>query len=49
MDLQFKELKKEDIKKYEIETFLFKMVKESYGLDYVPEYHYDIKDLYNSR
>ena len=47
MDLQFKELKKEDIKKYEIETFLFKMVKESYGLDYVPEYHYDIKDLYN--
>lgn len=46
MNLELRELKKEDIEKYEIEKFLFKMVKESYGLDYVPEYHYDIKDLY---
>ena len=46
MNIEFRELKKEDINKYEIEQFLFKMVKESYGLDYVPEYHYDIKDLY---
>lgn len=47
MNLELRELKKEDIEKYEIEKLLFKMVKESYGLDYVPEYHYDIKDLYN--
>lgn len=26
-------------------TFLFKMIKEEYNFDYIPEYHYDIKDL----
>ena len=39
------ELKKEHITEYKVEEFLFRMVKESYDLDYVPEYHYDIKDL----
>ena len=45
MNIEFRELKKEDIYRYKIKNFLFKMIKESYGLDYVPEYHYDIIDL----
>ncbi|RAP52500.1 MAG: GNAT family N-acetyltransferase [Methanosphaera sp. rholeuAM270] len=45
MNIEIRELKKEDLEKYPIEEFLFKMIKESYDLDYVPEYHYDIKDL----
>lgn len=39
------ELKKEHIAKYDVERFLFKMIKDSYDLDYVPEYHYDVKNL----
>lgn len=46
MNIKIRELKKEDINQYKIEKFLFRMVKESYNLDYVPEYHYDIKNLY---
>lgn len=46
MNIKILELKKEHLNKYDVENFLFKMVKESYGLDYVPEYHYDIKNLY---
>lgn len=47
MDVEIIELKKEHLKEYDVENFLFKMIKESYNLDYVPEYHYDIKDLYH--
>lgn len=45
MNIEITELKDELINKYNVEDFLFRMVKESYDLDYVPEYHYDIKDL----
>ena len=45
MNIEIMELKKEHLEKYDVEKFLFKMVKESYDLDYVPEYHYDIKNL----
>lgn len=46
MKIEIMELKKEHLEEYNVENFLFKMVKESYNLDYVPEYHYDITDLY---
>jgi GNAT superfamily N-acetyltransferase len=46
MNIELRQIQKEDIELYKIEEFLFKMVKESYNLDYVPEYHYDIKDLH---
>ncbi len=45
LNIKIRELKKEDIDQYKIKNFLFKMIKESYDLDYVPEYHYDIIDL----
>ncbi|RAP45927.1 MAG: GNAT family N-acetyltransferase [Methanosphaera sp. rholeuAM6] len=45
MNIEIMELKKDLINQYHVENFLFRMVKESYGLDYVPEYHYDIKNL----
>ena len=45
MNIEIMELKQEHLSKYNVETFLFRMIKESYGLDYVPEYHYDIKNL----
>lgn len=40
------ELKEEHIDKYEVEKFLFKMIKDNYHLDYVPEYHYDVINLH---
>lgn len=46
MNIEIIELKKEHLKEYEVEKFLFKMIKESFGLDYVPEFHYDVKKLY---
>lgn len=39
------ELTEDNFEKYDIEEFLFKMIKECYNLDYVPEYHSDIKNL----
>lgn len=45
MNIEIMELKKEDIERYDVENFLFKMIKDSYNLDYVPEYHYDVKNL----
>ena len=45
MNIEFIELKEEHLSKYQVEDFIFKMIKESYGLDYVPEYHFDVKGL----
>lgn len=46
MNIEIMELNEENIEKYHVEKFLFRMIKESYNLDYVPEYHYDVKNLY---
>lgn len=46
MNLSILELNDELIEKYDVEDFLFHMIKISYKLDYVPEYHYDVVDLY---
>jgi len=46
MNIEILELKEEHIAPYKVENFLFKMIKENYNLDYVPSYHYDIKNLY---
>ena len=32
----------------ETKDFLFKMIKEEYNTNYIPEYHYDIKNLENT-
>ena len=45
MNLSILELNDELIEKYDVEAFLFHMIKISYKLDYVPEYHYDVVDL----
>ena len=45
MNLEIIELKTEHLSEYQVEDFIFKMIKESYGLDYVPEYHFDVIDL----
>ena len=45
MNIEIMELNEEQLIKYPIEEFLFKMIKESYGLDYVPEYHFDVKNI----
>ena len=45
MNIEIIELKKEDIEKYDVEKFLFRLIKESFDMDYVPEFHYDVKDL----
>lgn len=47
MNIEIMELEKEHLSKYKVEEFIFKMIKESYGLDYVPEYHFDVKDITN--
>ena len=47
MNIEIMELKAEHLSEYGVEDFIFKMIKESYGLDYVPEYHFDVKDLNN--
>lgn len=46
MNIEIMELESSLIKQYHVENFIFKMIKENYGLDYVPEYHYDVKNLY---
>lgn len=45
LNIVINELTENNIEKYNIEEFLFKMIKECYNLDYVPEYHKDIKNL----
>jgi len=47
MNIKIIELEENHLSKYHVEEFIFKMIKESYGLDYVPEYHFDVKDLRN--
>ncbi|AWX32882.1 GNAT family N-acetyltransferase [Methanosphaera sp. BMS] len=47
MNLEIIELKEKHLSEYQVEDFIFKMIKESYGLDYVPEYHFDVIDLKN--
>lgn len=39
------QLKPELIEKYQVKNFLFSMIKSCYGLDYVPEFHYDVIDI----
>lgn len=45
MDIQVIQLQPELIDKYNVKDFLFSMIKSCYGLDYVPEFHYDIMDI----
>lgn len=45
MNIEIVELTEELMEKYEVKKFIFKMIKESYNLDYVPEYHYDVIGL----
>lgn len=45
MDINIIELKEEHLEQYKVEEFLFRLIKESFGLDYVPEFHYDVKGL----
>ncbi len=45
LNIKISELTENNFEKYDIEGFLFKMIKECYDLDYVPEYHSDVKNL----
>ncbi len=45
MDIRVMQLKPELIEKYKVKDFLFSMIKSCYGLDYVPEFHYDVVNL----
>ncbi len=45
LNIEIFELNENNLEKYNIEEFLFKMIKECYNLDYVPEYHSDVKNL----
>ena len=45
LNIVINELSENNFEQYNIEEFLFKMIKECYNLDYVPEYHKDIKNL----
>lgn len=45
MNIKIIQPTEDDIIKYNVKDFLFKMVKYCYNLDYVAEYHYDIIDL----
>ena len=47
MNIEIYELTESDIDKYNIIDFIFDMIKVNYGLDYVPEYHYDVIDIVN--
>jgi GNAT superfamily N-acetyltransferase len=44
---EIKSLQKEHLAQYDVEEFLFKMIKEEYGYGFIPEYHQDIIDLEN--
>lgn len=45
MDIKILELNETLLERYDVKRFIFKMIKDSYGLDYVPEYHYDVMGL----
>lgn len=45
MYYSIKKLEEDNSTLEKIRLFLFKLIKEEYGLNYVPEYHYDIVDL----
>ncbi len=45
MYYSIKKLEKDDEIIEKVKFFLFKLIKEEYGLDYVPKYHYDIINL----
>ena len=46
LNIVINELSENNFEQYNIEEFLFKMIKECYNLDYVPEYHKDINQTY---
>lgn len=45
LNIEIIELTENNLEKYDIESFLFNMIKECYNLDYVPEFHKDVKNL----
>ena len=45
MNYEILELNEYLLEKYDVKKFVFKMIKDSYGLDYVPEYHYDVVNM----
>ena len=45
LKIEIIELNENNLEKYNIEDFLLKMIKKCYNLDYVPEFHKDIKNL----
>lgn len=45
MNIQIIQLQPELIQKYNVQEFIFSMIKSSYGLDYVPEFHYDVINI----
>jgi len=45
MNFKILELNENLLEKYDVKKFVFKMIKDSYGLDYVPEYHYDVVNM----
>ena len=45
MNIRIIELQPELLEKYHVKDFLFQMIKSSYGLDYVPEFHYDVMNI----
>lgn len=44
---EIKRFQEEHLAQYDVEEFLFKMIKAEYGYGFVPEYHQDIIDLEN--
>lgn len=46
LNIEIYELTENNLNEYNIEEFLLKMIKTCYNLDYVPEYHKDVKNLY---
>lgn len=40
-----KKLKKQDISHYNVQKFLFNMIKDAFGYGYVPQYHQDIMSM----
>jgi len=40
-------LKSEDFPFYNVQKFIFNMIREEYGYGFIPEYHQDIIDLEN--
>jgi len=44
-EFTIKILKEGEINFYHVESFLFNMIKQEYGYDYVPKYHWDVVNL----